>query len=1040
MLVLHALWQESRHLVLFAESSALYREKQGVRGPAGTVHPFMLSAEELRALIASAEIDDADLDECLLDMPVSDEGALPSEYLAPNAKEETLPQGLATCRVPCLRLDLSWAPTFLLALPELTKSEPSLRLGGSALFWHELLKFLLESLSHGRFVPTLGRSENSFSSAWLPVHRNEEERKRFALFAASLPPLCRRSFGKTVVSAEAVVQHFVAAVGDSIIRGFLTRTPLTPEVDSQMQRRHELPLRWLQSLTRPDAEVSGPFAELLNFEQRLRQWAQPVLPATPQHTLRTALEFCSPESSSGGWQLRFSIESKETSERVNVASLWSGQLGFLQESSYSLQELEATVLRDLARLSQIFPPLRRALLDPFPVALELDTQEAYEFLRNTTQLLKEADIGLSLPSWWGQQRPPVGLRLHVNASPSTASSQQSALSMQSLMDFSWSVAVGDTTLSLEEFKKLADQKIPLVLVNDQWVELNPQHIEQTLKYLKRFEKTSALTAFDAFRLGLGLEQDADIIPILEFSGTGWVERLLNAGGAGIPALAQPREFAGELRPYQLQGLSWLGFLSSLNVGGCLADDMGLGKTVQFLALLLHELQSGLWRGPNLLVVPMSILNNWVEEANRFAPELSMYLHHGSERLSGSAFRDTASSVHLVVTTYSLLHRDERSFAQIPWSRITLDEAQNIKNLQTKQTQAVRRLVRTVAEIGTNGPCHRLALTGTPLENNLEELWSIFDFLNPGLLGTLPYFRQKFSIPIERYRDREQGDVLARAIRPFVMRRLKSDPHIAQDLPEKIEIDVFASMTPEQAKLYQQTLDAMLLHVDDTSGIHRKGLVLATITKLKQICDHPALVLRDGKPLGTRSGKVNALVELLEIILAEGDRALIFTQYAQFGHLLKPFLEERFAREVLFLHGSLPRRARDQVIQRFQQDDGPALFLLSLKAGGFGLNLTQANQVVHLDQWWNPAVLQQATDRAHRIGQERTVQVRRFLCKGTLEERIAKLLEQKKNLADQVVSATKNLITEMSADELRNFLSLSSVSIDEEEQDYGLPFA
>ena len=430
---------------------------------------------------------------------------------------------------------------------------------------------------------------------------------------------------------------------------------------------------------------------------------------------------------------------------------------------------------------------------------------------------------------------------------------------------------------------------------------------------------------------------------------------------------------------------------------------------------------------------MSIIDNWESEITRFASHLTYYIHHGPGRLSGGAFIDRASKVNFVITTYSLLNRDLEIMRGVKWGRIALDEAQNIKNTSTKQSQAVRQLTYEQMEIAKAGShrFHRLALTGTPLENHLDELWSIFDFLNPGFLGKLGNFRTRFTLPIERYKDKEATEVLNKLISPFILRRLKTDPTVLSDLPEKLEMEVFTQLSEEQASLYQKVLDELLPEVEQAEGIHRKGMVLSAITKLKQICNHPALYLKDDSALKGRSGKLDRLEQLLEVILAEGDKVLIFSQYAQMGHLLRKHFSESFNQEVLFFHGGQSKQVRKRIIDSFQQEKGPQILILSLKAGGFGLNLTAANQVIHYDQWWNPAVEEQATDRAYRIGQKRNVQVRKFICKGTLEERIASILKSKKELVDSIVGSARNMITEMSMDELRDLLTLSATSLKEQ---------
>jgi non-specific serine/threonine protein kinase len=499
---------------------------------------------------------------------------------------------------------------------------------------------------------------------------------------------------------------------------------------------------------------------------------------------------------------------------------------------------------------------------------------------------------------------------------------------------------------------------------------------------------------------------------VDVSATGWVGDLLT--GAQIEPAAVPPDFDGVLRPYQHRGMSWLSFLERLGLGAVLADDMGLGKTIQLLALLLGDPPEA---GPTLLVCPMSLVGNWQREATRFAPTLRVHVHHGAERAQGATFTRAVRGADLVVTTYALAARDAAALRKIAWHRVVVDEAQAIKNAATKQAVAVRSLPAR----------HRVAVTGTPVENRLADLWAIMEFANPGLLGPATEFKRAYAEPIQRHGDERAADRLRRLTAPFVLRRLKTDKSIISDLPEKLEMEIVCNLTAEQATLYQAVVDDALAAIEGSEGITRRGLVLATMTKLKQVCNHPAQLLRDGSRLAGRSGKLARLEEILEEVLAAGEKALLFSQYAEFGGALQAYLTGRFGREVLFLHGGVSKSGRDEMVARFQAEEGPSLFVLSLKAGGTGLTLTAANHVVHVDRWWNPAVEDQATDRAFRIGQKRAVQVRKFVCAGTLEERISAMIRDKRDLAERIVGTGEGWLTELSTAQLRDLFTLDRSS-------------
>jgi SNF2 family DNA or RNA helicase len=595
--------------------------------------------------------------------------------------------------------------------------------------------------------------------------------------------------------------------------------------------------------------------------------------------------------------------------------------------------------------------------------------------------------------------------------------------LAAICDFEWALALGGERLTAAEFRALAALKTPLVRLRGQWIELRAGEVEEALRLLERDGSTGTMTAMEALRLSAGATGGPAGLPVLEVTAEpgSWLAGVLNGDHTPEPVRLPPG-FRAVLRPYQERGLSWLAFLDRLGLGACLADDMGLGKTVQLLALLAAERAGDARPAATLLVCPMSVVGNWQREAERFAPDLRVHVHHGGGRLSGEAFAASVRDDDLVITTYGLAARDRDLLATVEWHRLALDEAQNIKNSDSQQHRAIR-------SIPARG---RVALTGTPVENRLSELRSLMDFLNPGLLGTPRDFRTRFSIPIERFRDAESAQRLRRITGPFLLRRLKTDPAIVPDLPRKMEMKAFCNLTPEQASLYQAVVDDMLARVEESEGITRKGLVLATMLKLKQVCNHPAHLLQDRSSLAGRSGKLALLEEILDEVIAGGDRALVFTQFVELGGMLQPYLRERLGREIAFLHGGTSRKQRDAMVQRFQGGDGPPVFLLSLKAGGTGLNLTAANQVVHFDRWWNPAVEDQATDRAFRIGQKRNVQVRKLVCAGTVEERIDLMLERKKELAERVVGAGESWLTELSTADLREIVRLSTDAVAERE--------
>ncbi|MGH2516673.1 MAG: DEAD/DEAH box helicase, partial [Ktedonobacterales bacterium] len=580
--------------------------------------------------------------------------------------------------------------------------------------------------------------------------------------------------------------------------------------------------------------------------------------------------------------------------------------------------------------------------EPLPTGCSLTGSEAYEFLSRALPVLEAADIGVLVPAWWQRARVRPALRLEVGKQQRGSSGM---FGLDAVVSYDWKVALGSDELTHEELERLAALKEPLVRVRGQWVELHVEDVTATLRFLR--EHANGMTLADALRVSLTGEMDGGAVRVEEVRTDGWIGDLLGRlrGGDTITDVPQPEALRGTLRPYQLRGLSWLDFLAHYGLGACLADDMGLGKTAQLLSLVLHEKSAGTLTHPVLIVCPTSVVGNWEHEAARFAPDLRVLVHHGAGRLGRARAEDFASEVaghDLVITTYSLLPRDAETLATAQWGAVVLDEAQNIKNAETKQSRAARRLRAPV----------RVALTGTPVENRLSELWSILDFLNPGYLGPHSRFSQQFTYAIEKQRDPEATARLQTLVRPFILRRLKTDPTVISDLPEKIEMREYCPLTREQVTLYEAVVRDGLRRLDAVDGMERRGVILAMLTRLKQVCNHPAHLLGDGSALRGRSGKLERLEELIEELLAEGDRALIFTQFTAMGDRLAPYLRERFGVDALYLHGSVPRGERVRMIERFQSPEGPPLFLLSLKAGGTGLNLTNANHVIHFDRWWN----------------------------------------------------------------------------------------
>ena len=675
-------------------------------------------------------------------------------------------------------------------------------------------------------------------------------------------------------------------------------------------------------------------------------------------------------------------------------------------------DCERDLLLALRRGARAWEPIGTLLGQQVPDSLPLDDDLLADLIVDGASALESAGVAV----FWPRELLAGGLGLRVVMTPAPAAVAEGGFDLGSLVDFHYELTVGGEALSPEEIDLLAEAKRGLVRVRGRFVAVDAALVAKARE--RRSRRMTTAAALGAV-LGGKFEVDGELVDVVAGGAIAETAERLRAISAGaMPALAPPRGLAAELRPYQLRGLAWLDAMTDLGLGGCLADDMGLGKTVQVIALHLQRLeadQASASKGgdprpgssaPTLVVCPTSLLGNWERELRKFAPSVPVRRFHGGER-----HLDDLATGEVVLTTYGLLRRERAALSEVGFAMVVADEAQHVKNPLSETAKALRSV---------HAPA-RIALTGTPVENRLTELWSILDWTTPGLLGPLETFRRTTAVAVERNRDKEATERLGSAVRPFLLRRKKTDPSIAPDLPERTVTDVAVPLTTEQVSLYEAEVREALHTIETKSGIERQGLVLRLLTVLKQICNHPAHYLHQAGPLPGRSGKLAALEELLDVIVAAGDSVLVFSQFVGMCSLIETHLASLHI-PALFLHGGVPARKREEMVAKFQAGEVP-VFLLSLKAGGVGLNLTQATHVIHYDRWWNPAVEDQASDRAHRIGQRRAVQIHRLVCEGTLEDRIAELLERKRELADSVVGQGEAWIGDLDDSELAALVRL-----------------
>ena len=1032
MIVLHVAWTGKSFFIWAEQEPGLCTQRKRGRppkNPGGLPHSFQAPVKKISSLLSLLYPDVnwgkvAKEDKQWILLPTGKRAPLPSPGL--SAGSENGEYKLAGWEITGLSVPI---PAFIEGIvacnhddqygDEGDGGDGHLIFGDDWNFWVLCGQFMLRMLCRQKFIPSLAPGEEGgVVAVWQPVFEDPEDRGILKRLISAMPPVCcgvikepERHDGELAMPYD-VIMDYLRVTTDELIRTWLGDFS-QPDQNAPVERK------WLYALRGKERSVIAPKRQIEGLVKGLKEWT--AILRENRGGFRTCLRLEEPRDGSENWYLSFHLQATDDpSLLVSARDVWQMNGKVVTLLNRQFEHPQERLLEDLGKILKIYPPIERGLMEPRPEGMFLTTEEAYFFLKEISVLLQDSGFGVLVPSWWRERKkrmPGVRLRLCPVQEHSGADSV-GRLGLDSFVEFDWKLSIGQETIDYEEFKQLAALKKPLVRIRGQWVELNPRDMEAVIRWLNKQKGAKRVSLKEALGMVMAVEDDGPDIKGIDSEG--WLHTFLQglAGSEGYTILDTPSGFCGKLRPYQVRGFSWLAFLRARGFGACLADDMGLGKTVQVIAMLLYERECLGVKGPTLLICPTSVVGNWMREIARFAPGLKTFTHHGTDRATGNEFVEKATCHDLVISTYNLVHRDLDVLAMVKWKGIVLDEAQNIKTPSTKQAQSVRKLKSE----------YRIALTGTPIENRLMELWSIMEFLNPGYLGSRESFRRKFVIPIEKHGDERSAWQLKQLIKPFILRRVKTDPAIIQDLPLKQENKVYCTLTREQATLYQAVLEDTMKRISTSSGIERRGLILSLLTKLKQICDHPALFLGDGSLLSNRSGKLMRLVEMLDEILSEGDKALIFTQYAKMGRMLQAYLQRAFQREVLFFHGGIRKEERDRMIERFQTQEGPDIFVLSLKAGGVGLNLTRANHVFHFDRWWNPAVENQATDRAFRIGQQKNVQVHKYICIGTLEEKIDTLIEKKRDLADKVVSTGEAWLTELSDDELRNLFALESEAV------------
>jgi SNF2 family DNA or RNA helicase len=902
-------------------------------------------------------------------------------------------------------------------------------LGADLLFWYRYSRALRELIIKHQFIPALfprtpkprrgrrqaGSPDITFEPGWQIL--SPHYAKLIDVYARAMPGVCRAITAKPSrdparagwYEADTLLRHY----SEQTVTEIVTCTGFT------QQQQRAMADTFVEACLDPTASI--PIST-----DTWRQWASWRQQLVEVHeTNRFVLGFRLHSAAAEGpddWFLQWlAISRKDPSLQVPLEDYWA--MKGAQRNTFHRHfgaDFQQVLLLQLGQAARMYPRLWEGMNHDRPSGLTLDRTEALAFLKDNAWVLEEAGYKVSVPAWWtpeGRQRAQLRLRMSSRTGQESGGTM-GYFSLPGLIQFRYELAIDGQPVSEQEWRELVEAKSELVYFRGQWIELDHDKMASLLHFWQsQKDVPQQMSLAELMQRSAG--EDGDYEFSLDDTLTQMMARLQDK--RHMDPLDTPEGLCGELREYQKRGLSWLSYLESLGMGPCLADDMGLGKTIQVIALLVQERKEAGKLAPTLLIAPTSVLGNWHRELHRFAPQIQVLIHHGPRRATEpAAFAKACWERDMIITSYALVRRDARLLNTIDWHRIVVDEAQNIKNPKSAQTRAIIKLQAS----------HRLALTGTPIENRLLDLWSIFRFLNPGYLSTIAQFKKTFETPIQREEDPVQAQTLKRLVEPFILRRMKTDKAILKDLPDKIEQKVYCNLTQEQATLYEAVVREAEKIVEESEGMQRRGLILSVLMRLKQICNHPAQFLRDGSEFSAqRSHKLARITDMVEEALSEGESLLLFTQFTDIGESLEKYFRENYHYPTYYLHGGTGRAKRERMIDEFQDpDSAPAIFILSLKAGGVGINLTRANHVFHFDRWWNPAVENQATDRAFRIGQRRNVFVHKMVAIGTLEERIDQMLEEKQRLSESVMGSDESWLTELNNDAFRELITLNRNAI------------
>jgi len=924
-----------------------------------------------------------------------------------------------------------------------------IQLGSDLFFWYHYTQAFKQVIFKDQYIPSLqyrqleppqskskstGKSTSKNKKPITPAFEiypgweiiSDEHEANMQKYVEYMPLICvagsaTKSQNVEFYQRETLLRHFSA----SVLQNIVTHTKSTDAFDKQIA--DSLIYHCFHS-----QEHNPCGAITLEEYQQWQKWQSKISRSHADLPFHLCFQLNSPPAEKiDDWQILFLVSPKQDpSFKLTLSDYWlmkQGGKSSRKNRQFSIEDMfgenfETNLLLNLGYAARMYPELWRGLETDTPVGMQLSLEEAFAFLQESAWVLEDAGFKVAVPAWYtpnGRRRAKLRLKASGSSRSITQEKSKSYFGFSSLVQYQYELALGDEIVTREEWEQLVNAKAPLVHFRGQWMELDRDKMQQLLEFWQSHgdEKPEmSVLEFLQRQAEAGDDWDVEYDHVL----SDMMAKLQDQ--SKLEPISDQLNLQGNLREYQKRGVAWLQYLERLGLNGCLADDMGLGKSVQVIARLVQErelLEDNL--SPTLLIAPTSVVGNWQREIAKFAPHLKSMIHHGSDRIQAIIdFKATSQQHDIVITSFTLARKDEKLLHSVNWQRIVLDEAQNIKNPKAAQTKAILKLSAK----------HRLALTGTPVENRLLDLWSIFNFLNPGYLGKEAQFRKSFEIPIQKENDHQKSTTLKKLVEPLILRRVKTDKSIINDLPDKVEQKLYTNLTKEQSSLYEVVVRDVEEKLQKVEGIKRKGLILSTLLKLKQICNHPAQFLQDNSEFSPeRSHKLSRLLEMVDEAVSEGESLLIFSQFTEICEQIEKHIKHNLHCNTYYLHGGTTQQRREKMIMEFQDPDTEAsVFILSLKAGGVGITLTKANHVFHFDRWWNPAVENQATDRAFRIGQQKNVFVHKFVAIGTLEEKIDQMIEDKKKLSATVVGNDESWLTELDNEAFKQLIALNKTAI------------